>query len=120
MPLFALTIMFSFTTTPKCALRTRKAAASSDRISSSGARRTASASSRASASPASALSASDSQLDVVMAATGLIIQVMGGSLNGRTEQARLRLGQNGESEAPGAREALACFRDLWFMFRERR
>src|SRR5262245_56093877 len=57
MPLFALTIMFSFTRTPKWARRTRKAASRSASSSSSGARSTARASSRSSGSPARALSA---------------------------------------------------------------
>src|SRR5262245_52294306 len=64
MPLFALTIMFSFTSTPKWARRTRKAASRSASSSSSGARSTASASSRSSGSPASALSARADQRGV--------------------------------------------------------
>src|SRR6266702_5076039 len=61
MPLFALTIMFSFTFSPKAARRTRKAACSRGSSSSSPARRTDSASPRERTSPASALSARDSQ-----------------------------------------------------------
>src|SRR5260370_13308629 len=60
MPLLALTIMLSFTFSPKAARRTRKAALNRASNSSSGARRIESASSRVSSSPASALSASDS------------------------------------------------------------
>src|SRR5262245_33848042 len=64
MPLFALTIMFSFTSRPKWARRTRKAASRSASSSSSGARSTASASSRSSRSPSRALSASADQSEV--------------------------------------------------------
>src|SRR5438094_2711210 len=60
MPLLALTIMLSFTFSPKDARRTRKAASRSASSSTSGARRTESASSRESSSPASARSASAS------------------------------------------------------------
>ena len=60
--------MFSFTRRPKCALRTRKAAARSDNASSSGAWRTASASARDRRSSARALSASASQLEVSITA----------------------------------------------------
>src|SRR6266540_1000977 len=63
MPLFALTIMFSFTRRPKCARRTRKAASRRESSSSSGARRMARHSSGVGGSPASVRSAVAYQSD---------------------------------------------------------
>src|SRR4051795_12928550 len=77
MPLFALTIMFSFTFSPKAARRTRNAASRTARSSLSGARRTASASSRETGSPARTASASRCQETVWS---------MGGSLSGGEER----------------------------------
>src|SRR5690348_8761458 len=63
MPLLALTIMFSFTSRPKWARRTRKAASMSASSSSSGARRTLRHSAFVGGSPASVRSAIACQSD---------------------------------------------------------
>src|SRR5919197_5492696 len=63
MPLFALTIMFSFTRRPKWERRTRNVASRSASSSSSGARRIARHSARVGASPARVRSAIACQSD---------------------------------------------------------